>query len=185
MAGSDVEKKAPRPIWLATQWTLFDCLRISLLSCIVVYWTFGLYTSCYHAFITRFGSERWFFIATTVAIHESLYYGFNAFLWWLSRSEAADAHRLPRQDHQQPSAQLVRKTLMQSAVSHWLVQPLSLYLLYPILASRMTISPQPLSFISLATVAAQFAASVLINDARTPLVTSSLFEPGTFPGFPP
>eukprot|EP00045_Choanoeca_perplexa_P005826 m.48754 g.48754 ORF g.48754 m.48754 type:complete len:328 (-) comp13317_c0_seq1:152-1135(-) len=155
----------PAAAWLVAKWTCFDCIRIALLSCLVAWATQRLYTTCYHAFQSGLSSDCWFFIAATMLVHETLYYGFNGLLWWLSRTTMAEAYQLPRQKHQRPTAKLVKKTLMQSAISHWLIQPLMLYLLYPILAKRMSTTPLPLSTGPLLIAACQFASSVLINDA--------------------
>jgi hypothetical protein len=165
MGGEDAKETTTKPLWQATQWTLLDCVRISILSCLVVYCTQGLYAAYYGAFMARFNSERWFLIVSTVLVHETLYYGYNALLYWFSQTAAAEEYRLPRQKHQQPAAQLIRKTLIQSAISHWLIQPLSLYLLYPTMAVSMRILPLRMSLDSFGTIIWQFSVSILINDA--------------------
>eukprot|EP00730_Choanoeca_flexa_P014556 TRINITY_DN6406_c0_g1_i2.p1 TRINITY_DN6406_c0_g1~~TRINITY_DN6406_c0_g1_i2.p1 ORF type:complete len:341 (+),score=45.10 TRINITY_DN6406_c0_g1_i2:90-1025(+) len=155
------------PIWQAAKWTILDCCRISIVSIGVIVLSQPLYSWLHDGIMGIQTSDRYFIIAATMLIHETLYYGFNYALWLYSKTNNAQPYRIPRQEHQQPTSALIAKTLRQSFFSHWFLQPLSLYLLYPIFQrnNSMTVEPMNMNVNSLAVVAMQLVVSILINDA--------------------
>eukprot|EP00055_Hartaetosiga_balthica_P005184 m.14813 g.14813 ORF g.14813 m.14813 type:complete len:321 (+) comp4375_c0_seq1:38-1000(+) len=143
--------------------TLRDCFRIALLcacACVLLKHT---YDDVYQSWTMWFGrSDRWFFIALTLVVHEGLYYGFNGLLLAFSHLNILQRYRIERLPNQEPSTALIKKTLVQSAIGHWIVQPLSLFVLFPLFVSCGMSVPTYLP--SFWTSLLQLAGSVLIND---------------------
>ena len=52
-----------------------------------------------------------------------MYYGYNGVFMLIGRTGLLDAYRVERKVSIPPTWQLIRKTLLTSFVSHWLLQP--------------------------------------------------------------
>lgn len=73
--------------------------------------------------------DRAAFVLGTLVVHESLYVGMNGFFYACDAYGWMQQFKLPRRPAQQPSAALIRRTLMESVVNHLLIQPLTLWFL--------------------------------------------------------
>lgn len=108
-------------------------------------------------------SDRAVFVLGTVLVHEAVFIGLNVLLWLLHVTRIADRWKIQRE--RSPSRELVLRTLRSLAVSHVLVQPLQLYLLYPIfLWSGMALSRESLASVSWLSLVAFFAGALAINE---------------------
>ena len=75
--------------------------------------------------------------------------------WW-------EDYRIDRRPNQEPSSQLILKTLKLSAVSHWIVQPLTLWFLWKFFAQNGADPSLPLPPVPSAI--AQIALAIFVND---------------------
>eukprot|EP01134_Creolimax_fragrantissima_P005371 CFRG5371T1 len=78
------------------------------------------------------GSERFYWILGTVLVHETLYWGMNSIFLlcdvygWLAK------YKLPRTKRMIHTDALFKETLWDAVLNHFLSQPISLYVLYPL-----------------------------------------------------
>ncbi|EGD82670.1 GTP binding protein 4 [Salpingoeca rosetta] len=143
--------------------TLRDCLRISTLCTLAAVGIQPLY----HHFVTGVWpwSQRAWFVASTMAVHEVMYYGVNSAFLLMDRFGICSKHKIDRGSTPEPSRALIAKTLRKSAVSHWVIQPISLYALFPLfLRMGMDVAGPPAAG-ALVPMMCRFGFSVLVNDA--------------------
>ena len=76
-------------------------------------------------------SDRWHFVFTICFLHEMMYYGLNGLFLLCDYKGIFTEYKISRKPAQVPTNDLVIKTLKGSTFSHWIIQPCSLYLLYP------------------------------------------------------
>lgn len=142
---------------------LVECLWIATLEVILAVLLEPSYHELHKWFRTQWSdSDAIFFVVLTVTIHESLYYGLNG-LFMLARSKGWwEDYRIDRRPNQEPSSQLILKTLKLSAVSHWIVQPLTLWFLWKFFAQNGADPSLPLPPVPSAI--AQIALAIFVND---------------------
>eukprot|EP00056_Hartaetosiga_gracilis_P019942 m.16758 g.16758 ORF g.16758 m.16758 type:complete len:347 (-) comp8042_c0_seq1:192-1232(-) len=160
--------------------TLRDCFRVSFLCAVVCVAFVGPYSQLYDGWTKWmhntvhesnannkeegevYWSDRLFFMGITLIVHEGLYYFLNGMFMAFTYFGFFQQYRIERLASQTPSAKLIKKTLFESAIGHWVVQPLSLYLLFPLYVKRgMSVATYlPPFWLSVF----QLAASILIND---------------------
>jgi len=77
-------------------------------------------------------SERTLYVVGSFLIHELLYFGMNGFFALCDRYSYFQGYRLPRKPSQLPSNDLIKSTLYDMLVSHFVFQLLSSYLVFPV-----------------------------------------------------
>lgn len=83
------------------------------------------------SFVNFFGlSDRVFFTVATFVLHELLYYGINLMTLSWDHFKLFQSFKLPRIKAQEPSNELIKKSVLESIPGHWIIQPLLLYYLY-------------------------------------------------------
>lgn len=114
--------------------------------------------------LTEDYSDLFIFVIGTLMVHESLYYLLNSIILLVDAMDWLPYLRIPRKaSNPSPPTSLVIKTLKLSALSHWIVQPISLYVLFPLFqhfGCQMSQELPPFT-----TIVVQIALSVAINDA--------------------
>lgn len=135
-------------------------LRGALLAAFVTHALFPYYLSW---IVTPWPyGDRLLYIACSLVIHEVLYFGLNSLYYfggsWLK------AFAIPRTKRMVPSDELVRETVREAIMNHLLVQPLSLYFLFPLLAAYTAMPPMAADLPSFLLTAAHFFAADRTND---------------------
>jgi sterol desaturase/sphingolipid hydroxylase (fatty acid hydroxylase superfamily) len=74
-------------------------------------------------------SERLLFTVAHVLTHEATYVVCNGFFYLCDKYKLLAHYKQPRKDAQQPSAELIAKTLRETMVGHLITQPLIMYFL--------------------------------------------------------
>lgn len=77
-------------------------------------------------------SDRALFMVGTFVVHESLYFGMNTSFMLFDRWNWFLRYKIARKPSQVPSAALIRRTLRESFVNHFIVQWFSAYFLFPV-----------------------------------------------------
>lgn len=159
-ASPRLSPRPPAPSTLSVSITfLFDCAKISLLFAAVAVALKPVYDAARgYVGIT----DRLWFVVSTVLVHETLYYGGYAMFATFDHFQLLQQFKLARKPSQIPSPSLIQKTLRESAISHWVIQPISVYLLYPLFAAQGTVTTGPLP--PFGTLVWQIAVAVLLND---------------------
>eukprot|EP01147_Barroeca_monosierra_P009182 gene9182-1473_t len=108
---------------------LRDCLRISSLCAVCS----TVLQPLHYQFLANYWpySDRTWFVVATVAVHETMYYGLNGAFLLMSKYGILHKYKIDRGNVPEPSQALVLCTLKESTFSHWIIQPLSLYLIFP------------------------------------------------------
>ncbi len=93
-----------------------------------------------------------------------MYVAFNGFFLLCDHKGWLAKHKLERKPAQVPSTALIVRTLREAVVGHLVIQPITLYLLFPVCAWLGMVGDAEAPMPPVARIAAQVAASVLIND---------------------
>lgn len=134
---------------------------MGLLSALLAHWSLPLRDALLRVLPPM--GDRVFFIVATMLIHETIYYGMNGLLLFFDARGIFAKYKIERKPSQLPSSALIMRTLKQSIVGHWVVQPISLWVLFPVFQRFGSTLVDGLP--SLSTCVVQVTLSVLINDA--------------------
>lgn len=105
-------------------------------------------------------SERVIFAVGSVLIHWTVFWGYNAFLYFCYKNNWFPEQRIEKDVF--PSQELINENLRELAKNHLLVQPIGIYMIYPLFVSfgLQVYGPLP----AWSTVIRDFVVSIALND---------------------
>mmetsp|Transcript_43491 Transcript_43491/g.85140 ORF Transcript_43491/g.85140 Transcript_43491/m.85140 type:complete len:302 (+) Transcript_43491:38-943(+) len=102
-------------------------------------------------------STRSLFVVATMVIHDGLYYGFHFFFQLCEARGWLQQYKIPRTRGQIPSPELVSRAIKESLFGHFVLQPITLWVLYPYVTEHDLVS-------SPAAVVGKFIFFMFVND---------------------
>jgi len=107
--------------------------RSALIAALIVHTLSPIWQFCYQLWPY---SDRSLFVVLTMVIHDTLYYACHYFMQMCEEHGWLQQYKIPRTKGQIPSTDLIQRTLKEAAFGHFVLQPVTLYLLYPYLVNN-------------------------------------------------